>query len=152
MEIKQQDRRILRVLQREGSISNQDLADKSAMSASSCWRRVHALEEAGVIRRYTALVDAYKVGLSFHAVVHIQLARHDSSDVKNFIAEVSRRPEVLDCFATTGEADYHLRVRCRDIESYNEFLEGFLFLLRGVANVRTNLVLREIKHETGLGI
>lgn len=152
MEIKEQDRRILRVLQREGCISNQDLSEKAAMSASSCWRRVHALEEAGIIKHYTALVDAARVGLLFHAVVHIQFARHDSNDVNNFVREVGRRPEVLDCFATTGEADYYLRVRCADIETYNEFLETFLFPLPGVANVRTNLVLREIKHETGLDI
>ena len=78
------------------------------------------------------------------------LTRHDHSHVDTFIAEVRRRPEVLDCFATTGEADYHLRVACENLDAYNRFLEGFLFRLPGIANVRTNLVLKDIKQETAL--
>ena len=150
MEIEEQDRRILRALQEDGHISNQDLAVKTAMSASACWRRVRALETAGIIERYTALVNASKAGLSFHAVVYIHLARHEFSYVEAFITEVERRPEVLDCFATTGEADYYLRVRCRDLDAYNAFLDGVLFQLPGIANVRTSLVLKEIKHQTML--
>ena len=120
------------------------------MSASACWRRVRALEEAGVIRGYAALVDPARAGLEFQAVVHVMLTRHDHSHVDTFIAEVGRRPEVLDCFATTGEADYHLRVLCRDLDAYNQFLEGFLFRLPGIANVRTNLVLKSIKQANAI--
>ena len=152
MEIEEQDRRILRALQEDGRISNQDLAVKTAMSASACWRRVRALESAGIIERYTALVNASKAGLSFHAVVYIHLVRHDSSYVDAFIAEVGRQPEVLDCFATTGEADYYMRVRCRDLGAYNTFLDGVLFRLPGIANVRTSLVLKEIKQQTMLNM
>ncbi len=145
-----QDRTILRALQDDCRISNQDLAGKAGMSASACWRRVRALEEAGVVRRYVALVDAAEAGMAFHAMVHVTLTRHDHSHVETFIAEVGRRPEVLDCFATTGEADYHLRVVCADLADYNAFLEGFLFRLPGIANVRTNLVLKNIKQETAI--
>lgn len=152
MEIEEQDRRILRALQEDGRISNQDLAAKTAMSASACWRRVRALEEDGTIARYTALIDASKADLTFHAVVYIHLSRHDSEYVDAFIAEMQRRPEVLDCFATTGESDYYLRVRCRDLDAYNTFLDGVLFQLPGIANVRTSLVLKEIKHQTALGM
>ena len=122
------------------------------MSASACWRRVRALEEAGLIRQYVTLLDAAKAGLSFHAIVHVTLTRHDHRHVETFIAEVRRRPEVLDCFATTGEADYHLRVMCRDLAAYNDFLEDFLFRLPGIANVRTNLVLRDIKQQTAVAV
>ena len=84
--------------------------------------------------------------------VHVSLTRHDHNHVDTFIAEVKRRPEVLDCFATTGEADYHLRIVCADLAAYNDFLEGFLFRLPGIANVRTNLVLKDIKQETALAL
>lgn len=150
MMLEDQDRRILTALQKNGRISNQDLADASGMSPSACWRRVRSLEAAGIIRRYAALLDEGKAGLSFHAIVHVTLTRHDHSHVDTFIAEVRRRSEVLDCFATTGEADYHLRVVCTDLAAYNRFLEGFLFRLPGIANVRTNLVLKDIKHETAI--
>lgn len=146
----EQDRRLIEALQADGRISNQDLAEAASMSASACWRRVRALEEAGVIRRYTALIDSGKAGLTFQAIVHVTLTRHDHRHVDTFIAEIGRRREVLDCFATAGEADYHLRVVCEDLAAYNAFLEGFLFRLPGIANVRTNLVLKEIKHETAV--
>jgi Lrp/AsnC family leucine-responsive transcriptional regulator len=149
-ELTDQDRRLLREMQANARISNQDLAERVGMSASACWRRVRALEEAGVIRRYAALLDATKAGQKFHAIVHVTLTRHDHSHVETFIAEVIRRPEILDCFAVTGEADYHLRVVCADLDAYNRLLEGFLFRLPGIANVRTNLVLRGIKQETSL--
>lgn len=150
--LEEQDRRILAALQADSRVSNQELADRAGMSASACWRRVKALEEAGIIRRYCAIVDAAAVGMDFHAIVHVSLTRHDHNHVDTFIAEVKRRPEVLDCFATTGEADYHLRIVCADLAAYNDFLEGFLFRLPGISNVRTNLVLKDIKQETALAL
>ncbi len=150
IEIQPADRQILKALQDDGRISNQDLAERAAMSASACWRRVKALEESGVIERYTALVDPEAVGLSFHAMVHVVLSRHQAGHVENFISAVMTRPEVLDCFATTGDADYHLRIRCRDLAAYNAFLEEFMFSLEGVSTVKTNLILRQLKHETRL--
>lgn len=144
------DRQILDALQEDGRISNQDLAERAAMSASACWRRVRALEESGVITRYTALVDPERIGLSFHAMVHVVLSRHQAGHVANFIKAAMARPEVLDCFATTGDADYHLRVRCQDLSAYNAFLEEFLFALEGVSTVKTSLILRQLKHETRL--
>jgi Lrp/AsnC family leucine-responsive transcriptional regulator len=79
----------------------------------------------------------------------VALVRHEADQVSNFIARVAQQPEVVECFATTGEADYHLRVVCRDKDDYNVFLEPFLFRLPGIAHVRTNLVLKDIKlHRT----
>lgn len=149
-EIQPGDRQILDALQQDGRISNQDLAERAAMSASACWRRVRALEDARIITRYTALVDPDKIGLSFHAMVHVVLSRHQAGHVASFIEAALARPEVLDCFATTGDADYHLRIRCRDLSAYNAFLEDFLFALEGVSTVKTNLILRQLKHETRL--
>ena len=122
------------------------------MSASACWRRVKAMEEGGVISRYVALVDAARVGMSFHAMVHVKLSRHSRENVTAFITEIARRDEVLDCFATSGDADYSLRVLCRDLDAYNNFLDRFLLGLPGVSNVHTNIVLKQIKHETALRI
>lgn len=150
--LEDQDRRILNALQVDSRLSNQDLAQRVGMSASACWRRVKALEEAGIIRRYCAIVDPAAVGMGFHAIVHVTLTRHNETHVATFIAEVRRRSEVLDCHATTGEADYHLRIVCADLAAYNDFLERFLFRLPGVATVRTNLVLKEIKQETAIGL
>lgn len=148
--LSEQDRRLLTALQENCRLSNQELAEIAGMSASACWRRVRALEDAGLIRQYAALLDIARTGLGFHAIAHVTLTRHDHSHVDTFIAEVRRRPEVLDCFATTGEADYHLRVVCADLAAYNAFLEDFLFRLPGIANVRTNVVLKDIKQQTAI--
>ncbi len=145
MVLTEQDRKLIALLQADARISNQELAEGAGMSASACWRRVRALEEAGVISSYRAIVDPAKAGLAFSAMVHIALVRHEADHVTTFISRVAGRPEVLECFATTGEADYHLHVVCRDKDAYNDFLEHFLFRLPGIAHVRTNLVLKEIK-------
>ncbi|HRE19976.1 MAG TPA: Lrp/AsnC family transcriptional regulator [Rhabdaerophilum sp.] len=145
MHLTETDRRILRYLQRDVRLSNQELAEAVAMSPSACWRRVKALEEAGVISGYAALLSADRAGFHFSAILHVTLARHEHGHVDQFIEAISRRPEVLECFATTGEADYHLRVVSPDKDAYNRFLDEVLFRLPGVSQVRTNVVLKEIK-------
>lgn len=150
VEIAESDRKLLRVLQGDARLSNQELAERVGMSASACWRRVKQLEEAGVIVGYPAIVDAAAVGLGFSAIVHVTLTRHEASHAATFVQRVVERPEVLECFSTTGEADYHLRVVCRDKDAYNVFLEDFLFRLPAIAHVRTNLILKEIKSTSRL--
>jgi DNA-binding Lrp family transcriptional regulator len=83
-------------------------------------------------------------------MVHVSLARHEEKHVDNFIREVLRHPEVLQCFATSGEADFHLRVVVEDIDAYNAFLDSFIFRLPGVSQVRSNIILKEIKADTAL--
>lgn len=146
-ELEPNDRRILAALQRDGRLSNQALADEVGMSTSACWRRVRWLEAQGVITRYAAVLDVEKAGLGFSALVMVSLSRHDASQVAGFIAAVRDRPEVLDCYSVTGEADYHLRVVCRDKGSYNRFLDEFMFRLPGLAHVRTQLILSEVKSQ-----
>ncbi len=145
MELDDKDRRILALLQGDCRLSNADLAEKVGMSTSALWRRVRSLEEAGVIERYGAVVDPARMGLGFHAIVHVHLTRHDRDRVGGFIRAVRGRPEVQECYATTGQSDYHLRVLCRDLEAYNAFLEEFLFRQPAVESAQTNLVLRTIK-------
>jgi DNA-binding Lrp family transcriptional regulator len=144
------DRRILRELQRDSRLTTQELADRVGMSSSATWRRVRSLEEAGIIDRYAVIVDPKKAGFGLATIVQISLARHERANVDQFIREVLRHPEVLECFATSGEADFHLRVVVEDIDAYNRFLDDFIFRLPGVSQVRSNIVLKEIKTDTAL--
>ncbi len=145
-----QDRRILAELQRDSRLTMAELGERVGMSTSAVWRRVKSLEETGVIDRYAVIVDAKKAGFGLESMVHISLARHEQANVDNFVREVLRRPEVLECFATSGEADFHLRVIVEDIDAYNTFLDDFIFKLSGVSQVRSNIVLKEIKTDTAL--
>lgn len=131
-------------------MTNQLLAADVGMSSSACWRRVRALEEEGVISGYAALVDREKAGFATSAILHVSLERHDARFVEEFVSRVSARPEVLECFATTGDADYHLRVVVRDMRAYNDFLDNFMFRLPGIRTVRTNVILKEIKAKVAL--
>ena len=137
------DRRILAELQRDSRLTMQELADKVGMSSSAVWRRVKSLEAAKIIDRYAVIVNPKKAGFGFASMVRVSLARH-------FIREVRRHPEVLECFATSGEADFHLRVVVEDIDAYNTFLDEFIFKIPGVSQVRSNIVLKEIKSDTAL--
>lgn len=148
--IENKDRRILAELQRDSRLTMQELAERTGMSSSACWRRVKSLEEAGIIDRYAVIVNARKAGFGLSSVVHVSLARHVRKHVDNFIREVSRHPEILECFATSGESDFHLRVVVEDIDAYNAFLDDFIFKLPGVSQVRSNIVLKEIKMDTAL--
>lgn len=148
--LEQKDRRILAELQRDSRLTTQELADKVGMSSSAVWRRVRSLEQAGIIDRYAVIVNPKKAGFGLSSIVHVSLARHEQSNVEHFVHEVLRQPEVLECFATSGEADFHLRVVVKDIDAYNAFLDDFIFRLPGVSQVRSNIVLKEIKVDTAL--
>ena len=139
------DDTILRALSKDSRISNADLAEKVGLSASSCWRRVRALEEGGVIEGYTIRINDARRGLGFKAIVHVQLTRHDPEQQQVFIRAVRHREEVRACYATTGQADYHLHVTCADIDAYNRFLEQFLFRIPAVSSAQTNVILRSVK-------
>lgn len=143
--VEEHDAQILAYLQKEGRATNQQLADEVGMSTSACWRRVRALEEAGVIQGYSALVAREQAGFTMSAILHVSLERHDAKFVDEFVSRVSKRREVLECFATTGDADYHLRVVVRDMQAYNRFLDDFMFRIPGIRYVRSNVILKEIK-------
>ena len=148
--LSKKDRAILVELQRDSRLTMQQLAEKVGMSSSACWRRVRSLEETGVIDRYAVIVNPGKAGFSLSSMTLVSLARHEERNVEDFVKEVRRHPEVLECFATSGEADFHLRVVVEDIEAYNKFLDDFIFRIPGVSQVRSNIVLKEIKADTAL--
>lgn len=148
--LKLKDRLLLRELQKDSRLTMQELAQRVGMSSSACWRRVRNLEESGVIDRYAVIVNPRKAGFSLSSMTVVSLARHERKNVENFVREVLRHPEVLECFATSGEADYHLRVVAEDMDAYNKFLDDFIFRLPGVSQVRSNIILKEIKSDTAL--
>jgi Lrp/AsnC family leucine-responsive transcriptional regulator len=148
--IDQTDSKILDLLQREGRISNQQLADTVGISTAACWRRVRSLEGGGVIDGYHASLSRKQLGLELCAFVHVSLSRHQKQSTRIFESAVRNRPEVMECFATTGNADFILRVVTADITSFDAFLEDFLFGLEGVSQVQSNIALRELKFNTAL--
>lgn len=144
------DRVILSRLQEDCRLTNQQLAEQANMSASSCWRRVQSLEDAKVIVGYVARVDAKRAGFGFSAIVNVKLSRHSTAALKDFIREIRRRPEVLQCFALTGDADFMLRVVAEDMAAYTTFLNDVLFRLEGVNQVNTSVVMEIIKDDLRL--
>ena len=139
------DKRILELLQREGRLSNQELADRIGLSPSPCLRRVRALEEAGIIAGYRALVDARKLGLSLTALIHISMDRHTPERFENFENQVSVLPEVLECLLITGQdADYQLKVIVRDMDEYQKLLLNRITRIEGVTGVHSSFVMRAV--------
>lgn len=151
MKLDRYDRRILEELQQDGRLSNQDLADRIGLSPSPCLRRVRALEEAGLIAGYRALLDANKLGLTLTAILSISMDRHTPERFAHFDAAVAALPEVLECLLITGrDADYHLKVIVRDMDAYQDLLLNKLTRIEGVAGVHSSFVLRKIVERTHL--
>lgn len=139
------DKHILEVLQKDGRIANQELAERIGLSPSPCLRRVRALEEAGLISGYRASVDAKKLGLTLSALVHISMDVHTPERFAAFEAAVGLLPEVLECLLITGqEADYQLKVAVRDMDHYQALLLGHLTRIPGVSGVHSSFVLRNV--------
>lgn len=143
---------ILRELQRDGRLSNVDLAQRIHLSESATLRRVRALEEAGLINRYVALLNAQKVGLATNVFVSITLHRQDQKDLQAFEEAVKRVPEVMECYLMTGESDYLVRVACRDPADFERLHSQHLTRLPGVARVQSSLALRVVRRSTELPI
>ncbi len=146
------ERRILIALQANGRLTNEELAKRAGLSPSACWRRVKALEDAGVILRYVAILDPKKVGFGECVFAHVTLTRHSSTLTNEFADAIRGRPEVMECFFTTGDADILLRVATPSVSAYDKFLQEFIFLSPGISQVRSNFALRQIKFETALPI
>lgn len=144
------DRKILGALQGRCRLSAQELAEATGISSATCWRRVKSLEDAGIIKGYRAILDREKVGLAVIAFVHVTIERQYANVVAAIERKIRARPEVLECYATTGDADFTLRVVARDIADYDRFLQTFLLELPEVGQVRSSIALREIKETTEL--
>ena len=144
------DRKILARLQKDGRIANNDLASAIGLSPSPCLRRVKALEESGVIRTYVALVDPSTVALPVNVFVSVTLEKQIEERLDAFEAAIMHRPEVLECYLMTGEADYLLRVVVPDLAAYEHFLKTHLTRIPGVSSIKSSFALKQVRYETAL--
>ena len=150
MEIDQTDYRILNVLQKDGRISNQELADRVGLSPSPCLRRTRLLESGGVVQKYVALLDPSAVGRGLQAIVQVRLDHQTTVSVDRFEKEILKFPEVLECDLIAGDWDYMLRVAVRDLEEFRKFSVNSLAKIAGVANVKSNISMKQVKYSTAL--
>lgn len=139
------DRKILAALQRNGRLSNVELAEEIGLSASPCLRRVRMLEEAAVIRGYQANVDRDEVGLGLTVFVGVKVERHNEERANAFYAAVTALPEVISAFLVSGESDFLLQVVVPDLRAYDRFVSSHLLKLPGVSDIRSNFAIHTVK-------
>jgi Lrp/AsnC family leucine-responsive transcriptional regulator len=145
------DRNILEQLQQDGSLTNQELADKVGLSPSPCLRRVRALEESGIILRQVTILDHKKLGLALTAIILIGMDRHTPERFAEFESKVGEYPEVQECYLITGQdADYMLKVVVPDMDHYHHFLLNHITRIQGVSGVHSSFVLRRVIDSTAL--
>ena len=144
--------KILSALQHDGRQTVQQISEAVGLSPTPCWKRIKDMEAAGVIRGYTALIDPERVGLHVSAVAEVNLDRHHESKVRDFEQAIEASPEIVRCVSATGPADYILTVHVPDIKHYEKFLHETLFEQAGVTQVRSAIVLREVKSEGSLPV
>ncbi|MGH6760240.1 MAG: Lrp/AsnC family transcriptional regulator [Phyllobacterium sp.] len=146
------DRRIIRELQRDGRIQNNELARKVGLSPSPCLRRVRLLEDAGIISRYVAVIDQGKVGLKLSMFARVWLTAQDAETIDLFIAAMRRLPEVMECYIMLGESDALLRVVVADLDDYRRFQSTHLTRKNGIQNVKTDVPSEIVKQTFSLPI
>ena len=144
------DWKILGLLQTDARLSNVELAKAIGLSPSPCLHRVRALEEAGYISRYVTLLNALRVGLKVSVFIQVTLERQIESALERFENAIRGRPEVMECYLMTGDADYLIRVVVADIQVLEEFILKFLTKLPGVGNIKSSFALKQVKYQTAL--
>jgi DNA-binding Lrp family transcriptional regulator len=144
------DLRILSALQNDARIANVDLARAVNLSPSPCLARVRALEAGGSIQRYVTLLDAKKLGLTVSVLVQVTLEKQVESALEIFEKAVRERPEVMECYLMTGDADYLLRVVVPDVPAFERFILDFLSRVPGVGNIKSSFALKQVKYQTAL--
>jgi len=148
--IDKQDQRILEILQAQCRLSAQEISEMVGVSTATCWRRIKALEESGIIKSYNATLDRKGLGFEICAFISVSIERRYSHVVDEIEQAFINRPEVLECYVTTGESDYTLRVVAKSVEDYELFLKNFLFQLPEVKQVRSSIAINEVKQTTDL--
>jgi Lrp/AsnC family transcriptional regulator len=144
------DVQLLDLLQQDASLSTAELAETIGLSQSPCWRRIHRLEEAGIIDRRVTLLNRKALGLNAHIFAQVKLSAHGRSHLQDFTDTVRDIPEILDCFVLMGDVDFLLRIVTRDVEAYEKLFFEKLSQLPGVQEIKSSVALSEIKHTTAL--
>lgn len=146
------ERRILRVLQEDASLSTAAVAERVGLSPSPCWRRIDRLERDGVIRKRVALLDRRAIGLNAHVFAQVKLNAHGRAHLDEFAEAIRAFPEVLECYVLMGPVDFLMRVVAEDIEAYERFFFDKLSRVPGVQEVVSTVALSEIKSTTVLPV
>ena len=153
MQLDRTDKRILRELQSNGRMSNQELAEKVGLSPSPCLRRVKQLEDEGIIKGYVALVNPAMLGLKMMALIQIRMDRHTPERFEEFEKTIREYSQVMECILITGQtADYQVKVIVEDMEQYQDFLLNRITPLPGVSDVHSSFILRQVVSSTALPI
>jgi len=150
MDLSASDRKLLKALQENVTLSQIDLAERSGLSRTSVWRRVRELEDAGVIENRVALLNPKSLGLQIHVLLSVSMVEHSDKIRQAFEAHVEHLPEVMECFSVSGERDYVLQIISRDMESYNEFLNTKILHHSSVRSASSSFALRRVKYTTNL--
>ena len=144
------DIRIIKELQQDGSLSNVELARRVHLSPSPCLARVKALEAAGVIQRYVALVNPKTLGLDLNVFINISLKEQSKSALAAFEARIAEHEEVMECYLMTGDSDYLIRVAVADIAALERFILEQLTPIAGIEKIRTSFTLKQVRYKTAL--
>jgi len=150
MHLDEIDRRILAALQRDGRLQNVDLAKQVGLSPSPCLRRVRLLEEAGIIERYVAVLNAPKIGLGLTVFARVWLTGQDQETVDEFVHQILDLPQVVECQLMAGDCDFLLRVVAADLEAYRRFQVEHLARVKGIRNIKSDIPMQKVKLSTEL--
>ena len=144
------DLKILTELQRDGSLSNVELAKRVHLSPSPCLARVKALEQAGVIDRYVALANASVLGLGLNVFISISLKEQSKEALATFEQRIAEHDEVMECYLMTGDSDYLIRVALPDIAALEKFILEQLTPIPGIEKIRSSFALKQVRYKTAL--
>ena len=146
------DLRILSLLQAEGRLTNQALAETVGLSTSPCWRRVRQLEDDGVIQGYSARLDRRRLGLGVLVFIRVKIDTHSEREAEDFAAAVAALDEVVACYSIAGDADFLLQVVAQDLDHYADFAMSVVRRLPGIKEMQTTMVLKELKPFLGFPV
>lgn len=144
------DRKILRLLQHNADLSAAEVAERVELSQSPCWRRIHRLQEEGLIERKVALLNPQRLGFSITVFVNVKLSAHGRNNLTEFEEAIVGYPEVLECYTMAGGSDYLLKVVAKDIAGYERFLRDHLLQRPHVQEAHSNIAMSEVKRTTEL--
>ena len=142
--------RLIELMQKDSDIGLAELAEAAGATPSSCWRRLDELRRSGVIQRAVAVIDPAALGLAVNVFVQVTLEKQNEAALRVFQARIARRPEVMECYLMSGDADYLLRVVVEDLAQYHRFVIDHLTTIPGVANLRSSFALEQVKYTTAL--
>jgi Lrp/AsnC family transcriptional regulator, leucine-responsive regulatory protein len=150
MNLDSTDLRILDELQRDGALSNVELAKRVFLSPSPCLARVKALEASGVIDRYVAIANATQLGLGLNVFISISLKSQSKESLAKFERRIAEHDEVMECYLMTGDSDYLIRVAVADIGALEKFILNQLSPILGIEKIRSSFALKQVRYKTAL--